>query len=101
MCHTISAQGLRSLPEPDKYVGRCLQPLEPQQGGHKDLRIYLSRGTWVAQSAEHLTSAQVRISRLTSLNPGSGSVLTVRALLGILSVLLSLPLPHSCALSQK
>ena len=36
--------------------------------------------TWVAQSVMRLTSAQVTISRLVGLSPGSGSVLTARSL---------------------
>ena len=47
-------------------------------------------GAWVAQSVKHLTSAQVVISRLVSSSPASGSVLTARSLLGILSVSLYL-----------
>ena len=35
---------------------------------------------WVAQSAEHLTSAQVMISQLVSSSPASGSVLTAQGL---------------------
>ena len=34
------------------------------------------RGIWVAQSVEHLTSAQVTISRFVASSPTSGSVLT-------------------------
>ena len=37
-------------------------------------------GTWVAQSVEHLTSAQVMISWLVSSSPASGSVLTALSL---------------------
>ena len=35
-----------------------------------------SRGAWVAQSVERLTSAQVMISRSVSLSPALGSGLT-------------------------
>ena len=49
------------------------------------------RGSWVAQSVRHLTSAQVMISRFVSSSPVSGSKLTVRSLLGILSPSLSAP----------
>ena len=66
------------------------------------------RGTWVAQSVEHLTSAQVVTSRLMSLSPTSGSVLTAWSLEPAWdSVSLSLsvlpPLTHtlSLSLSQK
>ena len=38
------------------------------------------RGTWVAQSVERPTSAQVRISRPVSSSPASGSVLTAESL---------------------
>ena len=38
------------------------------------------RGTWVAQSVERLTSAQVLISRSVSLSPALGSVLTAQNL---------------------
>ena len=38
------------------------------------------RGTWVAQSVGHLTSAQVMISQSVSSSPASGSVLTAQSL---------------------
>ena len=38
------------------------------------------RGAWVAQSAKHLTSSQVMISRFVSSSPTSGSVLTAQSL---------------------
>ena len=38
------------------------------------------RGTWVAQSVKHPTSAQVMISRPVGLSPTSGSVLTAQSL---------------------
>ena len=38
------------------------------------------RGTWVAQSVEHPTSAQVTISQLMSSSPTLGSVLIARSL---------------------
>ena len=38
------------------------------------------RGSWVAQSVERLTSAQVMISWFVSLSPASGSVLTAQSL---------------------
>ena len=37
-------------------------------------------GIWVAQSVEHLTSAQVMISQFVSSSPVSGSVLTAQTL---------------------
>ena len=37
-------------------------------------------GAWVAQLVEHLTSAQVMISRSVGLSPASGSVLTAQSL---------------------
>ena len=40
----------------------------------------LMRGARVAQSVEHLTSAQVTISRSVGSSPASGSVLTARSL---------------------
>ena len=58
-------------------------------------------GTWVAQSVEHLTSAQVMISRPVSSSPASVSVLTAQSLKSALdSVSPSLSAhPHSCFLS--
>ena len=41
---------------------------------------YWGGGTWVAQSVELLTSAQVMISQFVSLGPTSGPVLTARSL---------------------
>ena len=38
------------------------------------------RGAWGAQSVEHLTSAQVMISRSMGSSPASGSVLTAQSL---------------------
>ena len=43
-------------------------------------RVLLLRGTWVAQSVGHPTSAQVMISRSVSSSPTSGSVLTAQSL---------------------
>ena len=43
-------------------------------------RIVQSRGAWVAQSVEWLTSAQVMISRSMSSSPTSGSVLAAQSL---------------------
>ena len=53
-------------------------------------------GAWVAQSVEHLTSAQVVISQFVSLSPASGSVLTAQSLepaSNSVSPSLSVPLP--------
>ena len=63
-------------------------------------------GTWVAQSVERLTSAQVMISKFVSLSPALGSVLTARSLEPALdSVSPSLSAPNPVAfclcLSQK
>ena len=44
------------------------------------LKGMTSWGTWVAQSVECLTSAQVIISRFTGSSPESGSVLTAQSL---------------------
>ena len=66
-----------------------------------------TRGAWVAQSVERLTSALVMISRFTSSSPASGSVPTAQSLelLRILGLPLSLcPSPArvlSLSLSQK
>ena len=53
------------------------------------------RGAWVAQSLEHLTSAQVMILSFVGLSPTSGSVLTAQSwsLLQILCLPLSLSAP--------
>ena len=40
----------------------------------------MCRDAWVAQSVEHLTSAQVMIVQSVSLSPASGSVLTAWSL---------------------
>ena len=60
------------------------------------------RGAWVAQLVEHLTLAQVLISRFVSLSPMSGSVLRAQSLepaLDSVCVSVSLPLPCSCSCS--
>ena len=49
-------------------------------GLHHMLKTTKSRGAWVAQSVEHLTSAQVVISRYVSSSPASGNVLTAQSL---------------------
>ena len=48
-----------------------------------------------------LVMAQVMISWFVGLSPASGSTLLVGGLLEILSLPLSLPLPHSCVLSPS
>ena len=45
-----------------------------------ELEKQTNRGTWVAQSVKHPTSAQVMISWFVSLSPASGSVLTAQSL---------------------
>ena len=64
------------------------------------------RGTWVAQSVERLTSAQVMISRFVGSSPTSGSVLLEPALDSMCASLsapppLMLCLSHSLALKNK
>ena len=44
-----------------------------------ELEKQTNRGTWVAQSVKHPTSAQVMISWFVSLSPASGSVLTAQS----------------------
>ena len=43
-------------------------------------KMWIIRGTWVAQLVEHLTLALVMISWFESSSPASGSVLTARSL---------------------
>ena len=50
------------------------------KGHHQESENTSHRGTWVAQSVEHLTSAQVTISQSVSSSPASGSVLTAQSL---------------------
>ena len=58
------------------------------------------RGTWVAQSIKHLTSARVMISPFVGSGPASGSVLTAQGLEPVWdSVSPSLSAPHSLMLS--
>ena len=59
------------------------------------------RRTWVAQSVERPTSAQVMISWFGSSNPMSGSVLTAQSLepASVSVSSLSLPLTHSHSVS--
>ena len=58
------------------------------------------RGTWVAQSVKHVTSAQVMISRFVGSSPVSGSVLTAGSLEPALdSVSPSLSVPPLLSLS--
>ena len=61
-------------------------------------------GASVPQSVESLTSAQVTISQFVGSSPTLGSVLTAQSLepaSDSVSLSLSLPLPHSCSVSQK
>ena len=60
-------------------------------------------GDWVAESVEHLTSAQVIISQFVGSSPMSGSVLTVQSLepaSDFMSPSLSLPSP-TCVLAPS
>ena len=72
-------------------------------GGWEDVEyiLYLRKvqaPEWLSWlSVWFLVSAQVMISQFMKWSPASGSVLTVRSLLGILSLPLSLPLPCLCA----
>ena len=59
------------------------------------------RGAWVARSVKRLSSAQVIISLFGSSSPPSGSALTVRSLLGVLSLSLSLCPCPALSLSLK
>ena len=67
----------------------------------KCFKRFISLGTWLAQSVEHLTYAQVMISWSMSLRPTWGSVLIARSLKPASDSVspFSLPLPHLC--SQK
>ena len=47
--------------------------------GDMNSNVPLSRGAWVAQSVERLTSAQIMILQFVSSSPASGSVLTARS----------------------
>ena len=77
-------------------IGLCAQSLEPVSDSVSPslsappyslaLSVSLSkinRGTWVAQSVGHPTSAQVMILQSMSSSPTSGSVLTAQSLLQI------------------
>ena len=70
--------------------------------------MFFTEGAWVAQSAEHLTSARVMISRFVGSSPALGSGLTARSLEPAsnsvspsLSTPLILCLSLSLSLSQK
>ena len=61
------------------------------------------RGAWVAQSVEHLTSAQVMIPQFMGSSPASGSVLTAQSLepaLNSVSPSVSAPPPLILCLSN-
>ena len=96
-CNKKSCNGQLSLQD---YV-RDNHPSVP--GDLSAVKTPCSRGAWVAQSVEHLASAQVMISRSVSLSPASGSVLTAWSLFQILCLPLSdPPLFMLClSLSQK
>ena len=53
-------------------------------------KIHKHWGTWVAQSLEHPTAAQVMVSQFVGLSPASGFTLTAQTLLEIPSLPLSL-----------
>ena len=86
----------------------CMCKTGPTTGGKKCHFLPLvtftkqNRGTWVAQSVKHPTSAQVMISPFVGSSPTSGSVLTAWSLeLAADSVSPSLCAPpHSHSLSQ-
>ena len=90
---------------PNKFSVRAFlnhfhAPLAPNsvcsQKSEKGMPGWFSRlSSWL------LISAQVIISQVVRSSPTSGSELTVWSLLGILSLPLSLPLPHSRVLSLK
>ena len=58
---------------------------------NKSLKKKKPRGTWVAQSVEHPTLAQVMISRFVSSRPALGSLLSASSLLQIFCSLLAAP----------
>ena len=77
-----------------------------QENSTKHLKNNITRGTRVAQSVKHLTSAQVMISQLVSSSPTWGSVLTAQSLepaLDSVSSSLSAPplLARSLSLKNK
>ena len=59
--------------------GTCWDEHWVLYGNQSDNKLYLW-GTWVAQSVERPTSAQVMISLSVSLSPTLGSVLTAQSL---------------------
>ena len=67
----------------------------------KPIKEQEKRGTWVAQSAKRLTSAQVMVSRFVGSGPTLGSGLTAWSLLWILCLPLSPPFLYSHTLSLK
>ena len=91
----LPAVPLKLGPEHDR---RSVALRPPLPGNSLKAQI---QGTWVAQSVEPPTSAQVMISQLVSSSPASGSVLTARSLepaSDSVSPFLSLPQP-TCILS--
>ena len=93
-CHSNSPLSGQLSPPAHSSVQNalpCFQMAHPQ-------------GTWVDQSVEHPTSAQVTISPPMGSSPASGSVLTARSLepaSDSVSPSLSAPLPLTLSLSQK
>ena len=75
----------------------------PQKLDYSTCLIYMesTRGAWVTQSVERLTSAPVMISRFVGSSPTPGSELSAQSSLLILCLRLSLPLPHSRSFSFK
>ena len=94
----FSAQSLLQIPCPHLFLPLSLK-------NKHFLLKELNRGTRVAQSVKHLTSAQVVMSLLVGLSPTSGSVLTAQSLepaSDSMSRSLSLcPSPLTLFLSQK
>ena len=78
----------------EMYIRQNMEVSGYQESQHNGTIKNKTRGTWVAQSVKHRTSAQAMISWFLSLSPASGSVLTAQSLepLQILSLSLSLSL---------
>ena len=82
-----------------RYRTRCARPLDRNHHTHNK-RLTVGAPGWLSRlGVRLLVSAQVTISWFVGSSPASGSSLTVRSLLGTLS--LSLPLPCSLALSEN
>ena len=76
-----------SLPLPCSCLSLSLSKIKKKT--FKKLKNKNRRGTWVAQSVKHPTSAQVMISRFMGLSPTSGSLLSWRSPLWLLCPCLS------------